>query len=254
MHVDGRTFTHPYRSGQTHFLYLSDLAHIDFTTRRHTLEVVVQRSLLREICDDLELPHSTYLGTSLYHMADDPVLAVLAVRIYPFFDAPDTVDPLFADHFMWSLGTHPRGHYGDLVHRRPITGGLGTWQERLAKEVIEFNLVDGIGLTELAALCGLGTSQFSHAFKRSTGVAPYQWLLLRRLARARELMMTRSRALADIALESGFADQSHMTRAFARHFGVVHPEHCARRFTDDIVRAGTSRSRRVNRSCRCGSL
>ncbi|WP_292443537.1 AraC family transcriptional regulator [Mesorhizobium sp.] len=149
--LDGRSYSHPTRKGQIHFLYVSG-AHIDFTTPRHTQEVLLQRA------DDLEVPHVTHLGRSLYHMADDPLLRYLALRIYPFFEAPETIDPLFADHYMWSLGIYLCATYGDLDTRRPLTGGLSTWQERLAKEAIETSLVGGIGLAELAALCGLRTS------------------------------------------------------------------------------------------------
>lgn len=219
--LDGRSYAHPVRKGQTHFLYVSSLAHIDFTTPRHTQEVLLQRNFMQEIADDLEVPRVTHLGRSLYHVTDDPVFRHLALRIHPFFDAPETIDPLFADHYMWSLGIYLCAHYGDLAVRRPVTGGLSSWQERLAKDVIETSLIGGIGLAELAALCGLRTSQFAHAFKRSTGVAPYQWLLRRRIARAKDLLIRGETSLADVALASGFADQSHLTRSFARQVGVT---------------------------------
>lgn len=219
--LDGRSHSHPVRKGETHFLYVSGLAHIDFTTPRHTQEVLLQRSFMREIADDLEVPHVSHLGRSLYHVTADPMLRRLALRIFPFFDAPDTIDPLFADHYMWSLGIYLCANYGDLAPRRRLIGGLTSWQERLAKEVIETSLVGGIGLADLAALCGLRTTQFAHAFRRSTGRAPYQWLLERRVERAKDLITAGRDALADIALACGFADQSHLTRIFARHVGAT---------------------------------
>ncbi len=219
--VDGQAYTSPHRRGETHILYLSGVEHINLSTPRHTIEILLRRAFMREIADDLEVPHVTYLGASLFQVADDPVLQRLALRIRPYFDAPRTLDPLYADHFMWSLGIYLCAHYGDLSLKRPLAGGLSTWQERLAKDVIETFLVEGIGLGELAALCGLRTSQFSHAFKRSTGVAPYQWLLRRRVSRAREQISHGDAPLADIALASGFADQSHLTRSFVRHYGVT---------------------------------
>jgi AraC family transcriptional regulator len=219
--VDGRAYTSPNRRGEMHILYLSGVEHINLSTPRHTIEILLRRAFMAQIADDLEVPCVTYLGRSLFQVADDPVLRRLALRICPYFDAPRTLDPLQADHFMWSLGIYLCAHYGDLTLKRPLAGGLSTWQERLAKDVIETYLVDGIGLADLAALCGLRASQFSHAFKRSTGVAPYQWLLRRRIARARDQLSNSDAPLADIALASGFADQSHMTRSFVRHYGVT---------------------------------
>ncbi|WP_258595880.1 helix-turn-helix domain-containing protein [Mesorhizobium sp. AR07] len=220
IHVDGRNYSHPRRRGETHMLYLSGVEHIDFSTPRHTIETLLPRSFMREIADDLEVPHVTHLGRSLFHVTRDPVIRHLAMRIQPFFDAPETLDPLLADHFMWSLGIHVCARYGDLAIRRPVTGGLSTWQQRLAKEVIETSLVGGIGLAELSRLCGLGTSQFAHAFRKSNGMAPYQWLVNRRVDRAKE-MLAGTASLADIALANGFADQSHLTRVFSRQVGLT---------------------------------
>lgn len=219
--LDNQHFSRPIRKGETQFLYVSDLAHIDFTTPRHSQEVILQRSFMREIADDLEVPYVTDLAASRYHVADDPILRTLALRIHPFFDEPLTIDPLYADHYMWSLGIYLCAHYGDLAVRRPVVGGLSTWQERLAKDVIETCLAEGIGLAELAGICGLRTSQFAHAFKRSTGIAPYQWLTLRRISQAKDLLRNRANSLADVALACGFADQAHFTRVFTRGTGMT---------------------------------
>lgn len=220
--VDGKNYATPTRRGETRLLYLTGLSYVDFASSRHSQEVILQKSFMDEIADDLEVPRVSHLGRSLYHMTDDAVLRRLALRIHPYFAAPDTIDPLFADHYMWSLGIYVCATYGDLAARRQIKGGLASWQERLAKEVIETSVVGGIGLSELAALCGLGTSQFAHAFRRSTGVAPYQWLLKRRVARAKSLLAGRPAAsLADVAVACGFADQSHLTRSFSRLEGMT---------------------------------
>jgi len=218
--VDGRCYHTPRRSTETHILYLSGVEHIDFASPRHTQEVLLQQSFMREIADDLEVPYASDLGRSAFHVTEDPNLRALALRIYPLFDQPEALDPLMADHFMWALGIYVCAHFGGMATRRPIAGGLSTWQTRLAKEVIETHLVGSIGLGELAALCGLRTSQFSHAFRRSVGMAPYQWLVLRRIARAQHLLRYGTSGIADIALACGFADQSHLIRNFKRHVGV----------------------------------
>lgn len=221
IYVDGKGYTRPRRKGESHILYLSSVEELAFFTPRHTIEILLKRSFMREIADDLEVPCVTHLGRSLFHVTDDPLIRNLALRIYPFFDEPHTLDRLHADHLMWSLGIYVCAHYGDLATRRPMVGGLSTWQERLAKDIIESSLLDGIGLAELASFCGLRTSQFAHAFRRSMGMAPYQWLQHRRVARAKELLIANREALADIALTCGFADQSHFTRSFARLVGAT---------------------------------
>jgi len=75
-------------------------------------------------------------------------------------------------------------------------------------------------LAELAALSGVSRFQFLRGFARETGITPHAYLLQRRVRLARQLLIA-GRALAEAALEAGFADQSHMTRAFRRQFGVT---------------------------------
>jgi AraC family transcriptional regulator len=219
--VDGKAYTTPRRSNETHIMYLSGVEHIDLQTPRHTQEILLKRSFMREIADDMEVPHVAHLGRTAFHVTDDPLLRGLAIRVYPYFDAPETLEPLLADHYMWALGIYVCVKFGGMDSKRPVTGGLSTWQERLAKDVMETKLVGGIGLGELAALCGLGTSHFSHSFRRSTGMAPYQWLMLRRVARAKQLLRHRQQGIADIALACGFADQSHLIRNFSRLVGTT---------------------------------
>jgi AraC family transcriptional regulator len=101
-----------------------------------------------------------------------------------------------------------------------IRKSLAPWQERLAKELMCAHLVDGIGLDRVATICGLSSSALTRGFKRSNGLAPHQWLMRRRLALAMELMHNRQISLAEVALQSGFSDQSHFTRVFTARVGI----------------------------------
>lgn len=186
--VHGKRFDFEARAGCTHFLYLSGVDFVEFATHRHSIEMVLPRAFMREIAEDLEVPAVTHLGNDACFLAFDPVIARMATSIRPYFDDPVTLDALYADSFMWAFGIYVMRHYGDLADRRPTVGGLTTWQERLAKELIESSLVGGITLEELAQCCGLRVSQFAHAFRRSTGMPPYRWLIRRRVERAKEML------------------------------------------------------------------
>ncbi|KQV98017.1 AraC family transcriptional regulator [Rhizobacter sp. Root1221] len=75
-------------------------------------------------------------------------------------------------------------------------------------------------LAELAEATGLSRFQLLRRFEKLHGVPPHAWGLLRRAERARGLI-ARGSSLADAAADTGFADQSHMTRQFNRHFGFT---------------------------------
>jgi AraC family transcriptional regulator len=75
-------------------------------------------------------------------------------------------------------------------------------------------------LSSLAAETGYSTRHFLRTFRASTGLSPYQYILRLRLERARQLMHKRPLRLVDIALESGFTSNAHLSNAFRQHFGI----------------------------------
>jgi AraC family transcriptional regulator len=99
--------------------------------------------------------------------------------------------------------------------------GLAPWQLRIAKSYIEENFRQDIGLAELANLTHLSQSRFARGFRISTGVPPYSWTLQRRVAAAEHLLASTNIPVSEIAVQIGFADQSHLTKAFRRALGTT---------------------------------
>lgn len=91
-----------------------------------------------------------------------------------------------------------------------VRGIIDLFRERLA---------ENISLTELARQFACTPYHLIRCFKKECGLTPYAYLLRLRLERARELIR-RGRPLVDTALETGFADQSHLTRHFKAHYGI----------------------------------
>lgn len=99
------------------------------------------------------------------------------------------------------------------------TGGLGGRRLHLVLAAMEAAFPEAVPPGELARLAGLSTSHFQRSFKTATGQTLGQWLLQRRVGRARELMLQPGAALAQVALDTGFSDQPHFTRVFSRLAG-----------------------------------
>ena len=152
---------------------------------------------------------------------DDTTISSLGGAILPALSHPDQVNQLFVDHVLFALGVHVAQTYGGMRPlSRPVRGGLAPWQVRRAKEILSANLDGGVPLKEVARECRLSVSHFSRAFRRTTGIAPHNWLLARRVEVAKEKLRDGRLSLLDVALVCGFADQSHFTRVFARIVGV----------------------------------
>ena len=101
--------------------------------------------------------------------------------------------------------------------RLPEAGHLDAQHRRIQEAVvfIEANFASMMTREEVARVAGLSPFHFSRLFHALVGLTPHQYLLRCRLRNAQELLSTNEeRSVADIAAETGFADQAH----FARHF------------------------------------
>jgi AraC family transcriptional regulator len=98
-------------------------------------------------------------------------------------------------------------------------GRLAPWQLRRVTEYLVAHVAEDVELQTMSDLVKMSRSYFSRAFKMSTGLAPHQWLMQARIAKAKELLLTSDHPLAQIAIDVGFADQAHFTRTFGRAVG-----------------------------------
>jgi AraC-like DNA-binding protein len=98
--------------------------------------------------------------------------------------------------------------------------GHSTASIRNARDRIDSDPAAHLTLTNLATEAGTSRYQLLRAFARELGLTPHAYIVQQRLALARRLIRAGS-TLADAAFTAGFSDQSHLTRLFARQFGVT---------------------------------
>jgi AraC family transcriptional regulator len=94
---------------------------------------------------------------------------------------------------------------------------------RRLRDVLEYNdthLDHDLALDELAAIAGYSVSHFKPLFKSAVGVPVHRYVIERRVARARELLLAGRHTIAQVALETGFTHQSHLARCMRRVLGV----------------------------------
>lgn len=105
---------------------------------------------------------------------------------------------------------------------REITGWgeeEGTRLQRV-RDYLEEHARDKVTLEELERLSGLSRFHLVHSFKRAYRVPPHAYQNLVRINAAKKELMKR-RPIAEVALETGFYDQSHFTKCFKECVGVT---------------------------------
>jgi AraC family transcriptional regulator len=106
-----------------------------------------------------------------------------------------------------------------------LKGGLAAHQRRQLVEYIETQLAEPLSLGQLAGLCSLSEYHFARMFRTSFGLPPHQYVLARRLARARQLLRQSVLPLGEVALACGFASASHFANRFRQVVGATPGEY-----------------------------
>jgi AraC family transcriptional regulator len=187
----------------------------------HSLIFYLPRAALDAIADDANASRICDLSYEPGAGVNDVTISGLGGLLLPALSHPDQANPLFVDHVLLAVGVHVAQTYGGM---RPMSrlarGGLAPWQERRAREILRANIKRGVALKEVARECGLSVGYFSHAFRRTLGVAPHKWLTEQRVVLSKEKLRDDGLSLSDVAAECGFSDQSHLTRVFRQTVGV----------------------------------
>lgn len=176
----------------------------------------------------------------LRHVAEENGLNAGAVELRPSFDRRDDAvkhiglamlaemeaggggGRVYGDSLATALATHLLRNHGTSPQAAPDgRGGLPRGVLRRVTDFVNDNLSVDIGLAEMAGVANLSRYHFSRQFKRSTGLSPHQYVIQRRVQRARELLSGTDLSVGDVASAVGFTHQSHLAHHVRRHYGVA---------------------------------
>ncbi|KLU23789.1 AraC family transcriptional regulator [Caballeronia mineralivorans PML1(12)] len=151
----------------------------------------------------------------------DPRFQHLAWALQAELEAGDTSDPLYAE----SLCTAMVVRLIDGAQRvDALEGHRRKLAPRTAANVIDFiesNLEQRLTLDELAALAHLSVPHFKVLFRETLGMPVHRYVVQRRVERAKALLLQGKLSTSQVALETGFAHQSHMAHWMNRLLGVT---------------------------------
>ncbi len=152
----------------------------------------------------------------------DPLLEQLAVAITNALHDGTAEDGLYIDAIAHMMAAHlARAHSSRsrpirMAPTRPISG----LKMRRLVEFIDENLDSDLSLHAMATEVEISPLYLARAFKTAVGQSPHQYVLARRIERARELLRNTSMPVVDVAMAVGFSSQSHLSHWFLRQVGV----------------------------------
>jgi AraC family transcriptional regulator len=145
----------------------------------------------------------------------------LVYRLHAQARAGQPLGASYVEGLSLTLGSYVFGKYGSRDATDPVAGALPTAYRVRLIALIDDQLARDLSLTELAAVVGYSPDHFARLFKRAFGVSPYQYVLERRIERAKSLLRQRSLSIADVAVRCGFASQAHLHLAFKARTGIT---------------------------------
>ena len=154
--------------------------------------------------------------------ARDPLVDHLVRALMAELEAPAPAGRIYADGLAVALTTR-------LLQSFSTVGATGRQtlskpQVRRLVEFVEANLECDLTLEQLAGVAGISVPHLTTLFRRTMGQSVHAYVMERRVQRARALLLSHRMTIAEVALETGFAHQSHLARWMRRLLGVTPSE------------------------------
>jgi AraC family transcriptional regulator len=152
----------------------------------------------------------------------DPLICQIGHALKADLEMDGVGSRFYADSMATALAAHLLRHYSTRNHHfREHEDGLSRSKLGQTIEYINTHLSENLSLTAIAAKLGMSQFYFCRLFKHSTGLTPHQYLIQQRVERAKQLLKQPELTIAQIAIECGFANQSHLAKQFRQQTGLT---------------------------------
>ncbi|WP_085905113.1 AraC family transcriptional regulator [Kiloniella majae] len=152
----------------------------------------------------------------------DPVIEQLFRQVILPLDWQNPADRMSLSHAGQLLIQHLFRCYSNKnAEPEFVRGGLSPFITKRVKDYIEEALDQGLVVEDLAAIAELSPFHFTRMFQLTMGVSPHQYVLSRRVQKAKDLLGDTHNTLSAIAFQCGFSSQSHLTTRFRRATGLT---------------------------------
>ena len=192
------------------------------STPTRTFHLQLNRSLLLRTAEELTGYDPARLSLARLAGFQDELLRQICLTLWVELEQSAPAGKLYAQTAAQMLAVHLLRHYtSEDIQVKEISQFLSQHQLKKVTDFISANLGRDLSLRALAEQVGFSPYHFARLFRQTTGESPHQFVLHQRIEKAKYMLRATNAPLAHIALESGFADQSHLTRSFERRLGLT---------------------------------
>jgi AraC family transcriptional regulator len=152
----------------------------------------------------------------------DPLIYQICLALNSELASGGLCSRLYVDSLITTLAVRLLRQYSaqeQLI--REYTDGLSKHKLQQVSKYINDHLTENLSLKELAAVAEMSPHYFTSLFKQSTGLSAYQYVIHRRMERAKQLLCKQGLSIVEVAQEVGFQSQSHFSNVFRKYAGTT---------------------------------
>ena len=216
----GRNLRFTSRPGTIFLLPRGTIDEVDWTGPTQRVALALHTPLLTHALE--ETAHQGDVELTEHWDLMDRHISALVLEMMADLDDNSPAGTLYGESLANALAVYLLSRYAV----RPITpaiykGGLPKNRLKRVLDYIATCLDENISLAQLAAIAGMSPHYFSELFKRSTGHAPHNYVLMQRIERAKQQLRDPKRSIISAGLDSGFQNPSHFARMFRKLAGTT---------------------------------
>jgi AraC family transcriptional regulator len=215
----GKTREFAATSGTIFVLPRGTIDEIRWNGPTHRIAAALHPRLLTNALDETAHEREIEL-TEHWNLTDPNIMAVLlAMRSDLGEGSP--AGKMYGEALANALAIYLLKRYAVKPHVPAVYGGgLPRYRLKRVIDYIQENLAGDLTLAQLAVVAGMSPHYFAELFRQSTGHAPHQYVLLRRISLAKERLRDPRRSVIEAGLDAGFQNPSYFARVFRRTVGI----------------------------------
>lgn len=219
---DGKTHTSLYGKGDISVTPAETPLFARWDGDDHYLQIRLASEFMHTIAQETLAKQPDELELLPTFRTRDPQIEAIGLLLLTELQQQHAGSKLYIESLTNVLAVHLLRQYAVTKPRLSVyDGGLPERQLLHVLEYLHEHLDQDIKLADLAALVGISQFHFSHLFKQSIGLPPYQYLLQQRVERAKQLLKQTDRTIVEIAFLCGFNSHSHLSKQFRQVTGIT---------------------------------